>query len=263
MKHIRFVPLSIIALGIMAANPVFAQDSSADAPATDDSTSATADSYADPAAADSTVSDDTAATDDSATPAADDSGTASDDSAATDETASAEPEEPAAPPRKPFYAYAGADYAFLHTSLSKDSLKNALGGDRFDSDFYRVRLGTRLFKQIGVEAQFGVKNQNGNDHDKVATKQMYGVYLVPTGNLFRFLEVSAPVGYSHLRLENSNGHVNFDAVSFGLNFEIPVFVRPDSRLPDVRIGGGGTVFFAESAARTYGYQAGIRFDFKI
>src|SRR3546814_8622889 len=47
---------------------------------------------------------------------------------------------------------------------------------------------------------------------------MYGVYLVPTGNLFRFFEVSAPIGYSHLRLKNSNGHVNFDAVSFGLNF---------------------------------------------
>src|SRR3546814_11239441 len=90
-------------------------------------------------------------------------------------------DEPAAEPRKPFYAYAGVDYAFLHTSLSKDSLKNALGGDHFDSDFYRVRFGTRIFKQIGVEAQVGVKNENGNDHDKVETNQMYGVYLVQIG----------------------------------------------------------------------------------
>src|SRR3546814_8584097 len=61
----------------------------------------------------------------------------------------------------------------------------------------------------------------------------------------------------------SSDLVNFDAVSFGLNFEVPVFVNPDSRLPDIRIGGGGTVFYAENAARTYGFHAGIRFDFKI
>src|SRR3546814_13717908 len=115
-----------------------------------------------------------------------------------DSAVSGEADEPAAEPRKPFYAYAGVDYAFLHTSLSKDSLKNALGGDHFDSDFYRVRFGIRIFKQIGVEAQVGVKNENGNDHDRVDTNQMYGVYLVPTGNLFRFFEVSAPIGYSHL-----------------------------------------------------------------
>lgn len=244
MKRIRFVPLSIIALGIMAATPAFAQDADSDTQVTDDSSSATADTSADSSAADSATGDENTAAEDSS-------------------AASSESDEPDAAPRKPFYAYAGADYAFLHTSLSKDSLKNALGGDHFDSDFYRVRFGTRLFKQIGVEAQVGVKNEDGNDHNKVETNQMYGIYLVPTGNLFRFFEVSAPVGYSHLRLKNRNGHVNFDAVSFGLNFEVPVFVNPDSRLPDIRIGGGGTVFFAENAARTYGYQAGIRFDFKI
>lgn len=161
------------------------------------------------------------------------------------------------------YIYAGADYAFLRTSLSKDKLKTALGGDDFDSDFYRLRVGTRLFRQIGIEGQFGIKNEDGNDHGKIETKQMYGVYLVPTGNLFRFLEVSAPIGYSHLKLSNSNGSVNFDSVSFGLNLEVPVYVNPDSALPDVRIGGGGTVFYAENAARTYGYHAGIRLDFKI
>lgn len=262
MKHIRFVPLSIIALGIMAASPVFAQDADSAAPVTDDAASTAVDTSADSSAADSSASDEAAATDESA---ASTDAAAGDDSAPADDSsaASSEPEEPDAPPRKPFYAYAGADYAFLHTSLSKDSLKTALGGDHFDSNFYRVRFGTRIFKQIGVEAQVGIKNENGNDHDKVETNQMYGIYLVPTGNLFRFFEVSAPVGYSHLRLKNSNGHVNFDAVSFGLNFEVPVFVNSDSRLPDIRLGGGGTVFFAESAARTYGYHAGIRFDFKI
>ncbi|NGY04481.1 hypothetical protein [Solimonas terrae] len=261
MKHIRFVPLSVIALGLMAMNPVFAQDAGSDASAADAAGSAPADAAtdgsADASAADTGSTGDAAATDDTQAAGSDSS------SAGDDSTASSEPEEPPPPPRKPYYVYAGADYAFLHASLSKDSLKNALGGDSFDSNFYRMRVGTRLFKQIGVEAQFGIKNENGNDHDKVATKQMYGVYLVPTGNLFRFLEVSAPVGYSHLKLENGNGGVKFDAVSFGLNLDVPLYVNPDSRLPDVRIGGGGTVFYAESAARTYGYHAGIRLDFKI
>src|SRR3546814_1374530 len=57
-------------------------------------------------------------------------GATSADAAMSDDSAvSGEADEPAAEPRKPFYAYAGVDYAFLHTSLSKDSLKNALGGD--------------------------------------------------------------------------------------------------------------------------------------
>src|SRR3546814_10801382 len=68
-------------------------------------------------------------------PVADDGATSADAAMSDDSAVSGEADEPAAEPRKPFYAYAGVDYAFLHTSLSKDSLKNALGGDHFDSDF--------------------------------------------------------------------------------------------------------------------------------
>src|SRR3546814_2220241 len=48
-------------------------------------------------------------------------GATSADAAMSDDSAvSGEADEPAAEPRKPFYAYAGVDYAFLHTSLSKE-----------------------------------------------------------------------------------------------------------------------------------------------
>ncbi len=92
---------------------------------------------------------------------------------------------------------------------------------------------------------------------------MYGLYVVPTGNLFRFIEVSAPIGYSHLRIENSNGKIDTDSLSFGVNIEFPIYVNSESRLPDVRIGGGGVVYYAEREQRTYGYHAGVRLDFKI
>src|SRR3546814_19697314 len=108
------------------------------------------------------TSTDTTAADSAATaesPVADDGATSADAAMSDDSAVSGEADEPAAEPRKPFYAYAGVDYAFLHTSLSKDSLKNALGGDHFDSDFYRVRFGTRIFQQLGVEPQVGVRSE--------------------------------------------------------------------------------------------------------
>lgn len=261
MKGNLVLPLGLVLLGVAAAAPAYAQEADA-APPPDASESAPADAMP---ATDEQGAADATATEDSAP--AGDAAAAGDETAAGDsgseETASSGDEGSAGESREPRYVYAGADYAFLRTSLSKDKLKTALGGDDFDSDFYRVRVGTRLFPQIGVEAQLGVKNEDGSSSGKVETNQMYGLYLVPTGNLFRFLEVSAPVGYSHLKLENGNGSVNFDSVSFGLNIEVPVYVNPDSPFPDVRIGGGGTVFYAEREARTYGYHAGVRLDFKL
>lgn len=267
----RLLPLGALMLGFAVTGAAFAQDAadtqSADqAPAADAADAAPADSAdtQDSSASDS-ASPETAAdssSDSSSSDASAGSDTSSSDSAsASDDSASSE--TVSSPPRKKRYIYAGVDYAFLRTDLSKDKLENALGGDQFDSDFYLLRFGTRVFPQIGVEAQVGIKNENGNSTDKVETNQLFGLYVVPTGNLFKFLEVSAPIGYSHLKVKNDNGSVKFDAVTFGLNFEVPVYVNPDSRLPDIRLSGGGTVYFAQREARTYGYQAGLRFDFKI
>src|SRR3546814_19291553 len=111
------------------------------------------------------TSTDTTAADSAATaesPVADDGATSADAAMSDDSAVSGEADEPAAEPRKPFYAYAGVEYAFLHTSLSPDSLKNAFGCDHFDSEFYVCRFGTSLFTQIGGEALDGVHTVNVN-----------------------------------------------------------------------------------------------------
>ncbi|WP_028081966.1 hypothetical protein [Solimonas soli] len=275
--HSAYAPLGLLLLAAGFAVPAQAQDAATDPAATESTTTP------DAASGESTQNDtaDAATPADSGTDQAADSSAAGPDSTGTEaaggetapadgsadagssDTAASDESRSGSASREPFYVYGGVDYAFLSTSLSKDSLKQALGGDEFDSDFYRLRVGTRLFPSIGIEAQFGVKNEDGNASDKVETNQMYGLYVVPTGNLFRFLEVSAPIGYSHLRLENNNGSVKFDSLSFGLNVEFPVYVNPESRFPDVRIGGGGVVYYAEREARTYSYHAGVRLDFKL
>jgi hypothetical protein len=260
MKNSGLLPLAAMMLGLAASGAAYAQDTgdggAADQPPADSSDAAVSDSTSTDTSANEPATPDSAPSDGSVADS-------SSDTASSDSSDSGTSGEPARSARQPIYVYAGADYAFLRTDLSKDKLKNALGGDQFDSDFYLLRFGARVFPQIGIEGQVGIKNENGNGSDKVETNQLFGLYVVPTGNLFRFLEVSAPIGYSHLKVSNDNGSVKFDAVSFGLNLEVPLYVNPNSKLPDIRLSGGGTMYFAQREARTYGYQAGLRFDFKI
>lgn len=175
------------------------------------------------------------------------------------QTVAADSSESAGGSAEPWQLYGAVDYALVTASLSKDSLKTALGGETVDSNFYRLRFGARLLPAIGVEAQVGIKG-SGNDAD---TNQMYGLYVVPTGVFFDLFEVSAPVGYAHLQLKNSSGKATFNAASFGLNMEVPVYINEGGYIPAIRIGGGGTVYYAGSQARVYGFQAGVRMDFKL
>ncbi|SEQ57421.1 hypothetical protein SAMN04488038_10826 [Solimonas aquatica] len=174
-------------------------------------------------------------------------------------TVAADSGEAAAGGTEPLQLYGGVDYAFVTASLSKDSLKTALGGETVDSNFYRLRFGARLLPAIGVEAQYGIKG-SGNDAD---TQSMYGLYVVPTGVFFDLVEISAPVGYAHVELKNSSGKAKFDAASFGFNMEVPVYINEGGYIPAIRVGGGGTVYYAGSQARVYGFQAGLRMDFKL
>jgi len=256
-----------LALALVASLPAHAQDDASAAPAAA-AEAAPADAADTTPAADAPAADATAS-DAAATPAADASADASSsadtsttsDSSGSDSAASSGSDAAAA--REPLYLYGGVDYAFLTASLSKDSLKTALGGaDSYDSNFYRTRVGVRLLPFISVEGQYGIKASSSGS-DKADTQQMYGAYLVPTGVLFDLIEVSAPVGYSHVELQNSNGKAKFDAASFGLNVEIPVYVSSNPHIPDVRVGGGGTVYYAGTDARVYGFQAGVRLDFKL
>jgi hypothetical protein len=261
MQARHWLPLGL-ALAMAASLPVHAQDAAepaADAPAAAPAADAAAGEAAAEPAPDAATSSDAGATAAGSTDASASSESDSSSSSSSNETASAD--APAS--GEPLYLYGGVDYAFLTASLSKDSLKTALGGsDKYDSNFYRTRIGARVLPFISVEAQYGIKGSSSGDN-KVDTQQMYGAYLVPTGVLFDLVELSAPIGYAHLELKNSNGKAKFDAASFGLNIDIPVYVSSNPHIPDLRLAGGGTVYYAGSGARVYGFQAGVRLDFKI
>lgn len=162
----------------------------------------------------------------------------------------------------PVWLYVGADYASLTASFSRDALVTQFGGDDFESSFYRVRVGTRLFDGIGVEGHFGVSDTDDSEPGDVEVSEYFGVFVVPTGVIFDLIEVAAPVGFSVTELSGRGAKKKFDGVSFGLNFEIPLLVDVEG-FPDIRIGGGGTVYQAERDARIYGYHAGVRIDFNI
>lgn len=243
MSVSRYLSLTLV-LGLALSAPAHAQEA-APAPAADA-----------PPAAEAAGSESVAAAEAPADSAAASGGG---EAATVDQTVATE--ESGGGGRTPFPFYVGADYAFITASLSKDELKTALGGgESYDSNFYRLRVGTRLLESIGVEAQYGIKGGGSNDVD---TDQMYGLYVVPTGVMFDLIEVSAPIGYAHLELKNGNGKAKFDAATFGLNIEVPVYVSENGHIPAIRIGGGGTVYYAERDARVYGFQAGVRLDFKL
>ena len=194
---------------------------------------------------------------------ADDGFAAAEEEVAVEEEAVVEDDSASAgSERDPVWLYVGADYAWLTAQFSSDALQARFGADRVDSRFYRGRIGTRLFQFIGVEGHFGVSDTDDSLPGDVEVSEYVGIYLVPTGVLFNLLEVSAPVGYSVTELQRGNASEKFDAVSFGLNIEIPLLVDVDG-FPDIRIGGGGTVYQAEKESRVYGYHAGIRIDFNI
>lgn len=163
---------------------------------------------------------------------------------------------------EPTQLYVGADYVWTTASFSNPDLKTDFGGDRFDSNMYRVRAGVRLFEKMGLEVHYGTGNTDTEDleADEYRTDQFYGVYLVPTGVLLNVVEVGAAIGWAHTDLERGNASEGLDGASFGVNFEVPLFA---GEALELRIGGGGTVYRAQNSARVYGYHAGVRVDFKI
>ncbi len=184
-----------------------------------------------------------------------------DDSGGYDSTSTYGEEEAEDKP-DPIPLYVGADYAWTTVSFSDPDLKAAFGGEQFDSNMIQLRAGVRLFKKIGLEAQYGLRDQDVGelDSDEFSTANYYGVYLVPTGVLLDLIEVGAAVGYSQTKLERGNASETLSGASFGVNFEVPLLTT--ERI-DLRIGGGGTVYRAQNSARLYGYHAGIRMDFRI
>jgi hypothetical protein len=163
---------------------------------------------------------------------------------------------------EPFYLYAGVDMVEVRASFSDDALAAKFGGDKLNSSYYRLRVGTRLFDAIGVEAHYGIPDQDDSGEGNFETGEYYGAFLVPTGVFLDVVEISAPVGYTLTKVERGGASEKFDALSFGLNIEVPITLDSEW-FPDIRIGGGGTVYQAKNDARIYGYHFGVRLDFKL
>lgn len=158
--------------------------------------------------------------------------------------------------------YVGVDYDMTTVDLNDSATETALGGrHRFDSDFYKLRLGVRLFEVVGVEFHAGFP-ANDSSTRKLETKQFYALYLAPTGVLFELIEVSARVGYAYTELKNAFGKEDLDGASFGLAVELPLR-RFGENLPNLRIGAGGTVYQEDRDARVYGFHGGLRYDFTL
>lgn len=163
---------------------------------------------------------------------------------------------------EPFYLYAGVDYAKVTLSISDEAREAQFGGRNPRSDFYRLRLGTRIFGAVGLEAQYGIADSKDDEDDKFETAAYYGAFIVPTGTLFDLFEIAVPVGYSVFKAEKGNATTELDGVSYGLNIEVPIPLGGDW-LPELRLGGGGLVYQAHDDTRVYGYHFGVRADFKL
>lgn len=244
------------------ALPVAAQDEAAVEEAV------TEEAATEPAAADAPAPDEIAAEpvviDDGSEPAAE-------DSAATEDTASSDSygEEPAADEGSTdeggglgLDLYVGLEFDQTKVDVDDEALEAELGGNsRFDADFYKLRLGARIFEGVGVEFQAGFPASDASA-DELEVKQFYGLYLVPTGVVLETVEVSVRLGYAFVELENELGSEETDGASFGLAAELPLR-RFGEGLPDLRFGIGATVYQEERSGRMYGFHGGLRYDFSL
>lgn len=139
--------------------------------------------------------------------------------------------------------------------------REAFGGRRFDSEFYKVHLGARLFDGLGLELHAGIPASKAGG-DELETRQFYALHLVPTGVFLNVVEISARLGYAFTAVENDGASADLDGASFGATLEVPFRLFGEGP-PNFRVGGGATVYQAERDARVFGVHAGLRFDFTV
>lgn len=259
---------AVLAMAFLAL-PVMAQDEAAEgeeAPAAD--AAAPAEDTAAPAeeASAESSSEDTSAAEaitggDSATEAtsSEDTGSADTSTIASDDASSSEDEGEGGGSGRTFYV--GVEYDMSKIDIDDGGTREALGRRRFESNFYKLRLGARIFEGVGLEVQAGFPDNDAGAR-KLETKQFYAIYLVPTGVLFDLVEVSARVGYAYTELESQVGKDDADGASFGLAVELPLRHLGEN-MPNVRLGVGGTVYQEDREGRVYGWHGGIRYDFTL
>lgn len=218
-----------------------AEDASAES-SSEDTSAAEAITGGDPAA-EATTSEDSSS-EDTSTIAADDSSSDEDEGGGSGRT-----------------FYVGLEYDMTKIDIDDGGTREALGRRRFESNFYKLRLGARIFEGVGLEVQAGFPDNDASSR-KLETKQFYAIYLVPTGVLFDMVEVSARVGYAYTELESQVGKDDADGASFGLAVELPLRHFGES-MPNLRLGLGGTVYQEDREGRVYGWHGGIRYDFTL
>ena len=157
--------------------------------------------------------------------------------------------------------YVGLEYDQTTIDINDDATEAALGRHRFSSDFYKLRLGWRVFDGVGVEFHAGFP-ANKPSSDELETKQFYGLYLVPTGVLLDTVEVSVRLGYAYTELKADGGKDDADGASFGVAFELPLRHFGEG-MPNLRLGAGGTVYQEDREGRIFGWHGGIRYDFTL
>lgn len=154
--------------------------------------------------------------------------------------------------------YIGLGYSDMTVSVSDHE---TLVDQDYDSRLYRARLGVKLHDRIGVEVQYGFGDED-EAPDFLETDQYYGAFLVPSGKVLDLFEWSFPIGYSSLSVKQGVTDIELEGVAYGLNIEFPLEVLSEA-LPDFRIVGGGMVYQQDSETRSYGWHAGLRYDFKL
>lgn len=229
---------------LLLAAPVFAQEEPAEEPVTDEAaTDAAPAEEAPPEAAPAESIETTPVEEASAEPE-------QLDTVPVEEEAAAEEEGDA------LRLYAGVDFA--STTLSVSNLPGFATGE-YDSGLYRLRAGVEWVEQVMIELQFGF-DAGDEGPGEASTKNYYGLFVVPTANLFDVAELAFPVGYAQNKVERPNASESLGSLAYGLNAELPLRNFGEG-WPDLRIGGGWMVYYQKSDARLYGWNAGIRYDF--
>jgi hypothetical protein len=171
---------------------------------------------------------------------------------------------------KKYMFYVGADLQNPQLSISNSASFGNLQNTSYDSRFWDVRVGYRLFKAIGVEAHVGIQDKDDKDLGDFKVRNYYGIFAVPTANVFNLFEIAFPLGYTNsgvtINGTTSDGTANelvqkhLNSIAYGARAELPIRVFWGD-LPNIRLTGGGMVYYQRSDAREYGFHFGLRYDF--
>lgn len=171
---------------------------------------------------------------------------------------------------KKYMFYVGADLQNPQLSISNSASYNNLQATSYDSKFWDLRVGYRLFKAIGVEVHYGIHDKNDDSLGDFKVRNYYGIFAVPTANVFNLFELAFPIGYTNSGItingttadgtSNELVQKHLNSIAYGARAELPVRVFW-SALPNIRLTGGGMVYYQRSDAREYGFNFGLRYDF--